>query len=79
MALVEDAQGCSSKLPTLWRGERSVPGWLPAHFVVAGVVIAQPVRISDDVEGTRPVKLAVAERGGDRGVAQDFPQEPTDL
>ena len=33
MALVEDPQGCSSKFPTLWRGQRSVPVWVPARIL----------------------------------------------
>ena len=32
-ALVEVPQGCSSKFPTLWRGQRSVPGWVPARIL----------------------------------------------
>ena len=30
-ALVENPQGCLSKFPTLWRGQRSVPGRVPAR------------------------------------------------
>lgn len=31
--LVEDPQRCSSKFPTLWSDQRSVPGWVPARIL----------------------------------------------